>query len=699
MPEAASGALPDWLQNSLQALQQGDWQQLKTLLAPHQYSAAAQHLLGLAAEAQGQSKTTAAHFQNALAAGGDPALWLELARLSCESGDYLSACAHYSRAQELQLPFGPADRHRQALTLVACGREPEAAEGMPALLAAYPEHSGLWLLQSQIQLALKQPAAATQAAQQALRFSQQQASRAGQAESWNQLGRIARQQQDAAAAEAAFEQALVLEPGHAAARRNLADLYQQSLRRQAARQCLLAGQSPGHRWQAAFVLPPVLASQAELTQVQQQLQTDLDTLARQPEPLDDPWHNVGRLPYYLPYLGLPEKPLLMQIARTLRRDAPALSASARRSQPLSARPQTIGLVSGFFRAHTVMDLFGHLLPGLQAQGFEIHCFALMPPAQADTVTQQLQQRAQGFGFVPDDLQPARALLADAQLDILLYLDIGMQPLSWYLAAARLAPLQLLTWGHACTTGLDSLDGFVSDRWLDLPDGQQHYSEPLLRLDQNLGQWQPPKTLPTRQRERFSPIPPNTPWYLCPQTLYKLHPDFDHTLAELVARDPQGQLILIAGRDPAWQQALITRWAPQLDLKRVHWLPPLSRSDYLQLLACGDVMLDPWPYGGGLTLMQALAMGVPIVTCRGSQLKNRIGTSLCLRLQRTEGLAEGPADYVQKALQLAAQTFAHGPETSLQQAYRQSLNPLAAAEALATCLRQLWQQKLHTQTSG
>lgn len=699
MPEPGQGSLPDWLQAALQALQQQQWAELQILLAPHQQQAAAQHLLGLAAATQGQRQRAAQHFQSALAAGGDPALWLELARLACESGEYTRACTHYTRAQELQLPFGPADRHRQALALVACGKEAEAAALLPPLLAAYPEHSGLWLLESQIQLALNQPAAAKQAAQQALQHSQQQRDRAGTAESWNQLGRISHQQQDTASAERAFEQALNIDPGHFAARRNLADLYHHSLRIQAARQCLLTGQSPGHRWQAAFVLPPVLVSQAKLTQVQQQLLADLAVLAHQPEPLGDPWHSVGRLPYYLPYLGLPEKPLLQQIATTLTRDASELAASARQQQHLNPQPRKIGLVSGFFRDHTVMDLFGHLLPGLQAQGFAVHCFALMPPAQADAVTRQLQQRAQGFVFVPDDLQQARALLADAQLDILFYLDIGMQPLSWYLAAARLAPLQLLTWGHACTTGLDSLDGFVSDIWLDLPDGQQHYSEPLLRLDQSLGQWQPPETQPTRQRQHFSQIPPDKPWYLCPQTLYKLHPDFDGILAELLARDPQGQLILIAGRHPAWQQALMARWEPQLDLKRVHWLPPLSRSDYLQLLACGDVMLDPLPYGGGLTLMQALALGIPVVTCKGSQLKNRIGTSLCLRLQRCEGLAAGPADYVQKALNLAAQTFANGPDLSLQQAYRQSLNPAAAAQALAKALQQLWQQKPVSQASG
>lgn len=696
MPETAYGALPVWLQAALQALQQQQWTQLQTLLAPHQQQAAAQHLLGLAAEAQGQRQRAARHFQSALAAGGDPALWLELARLACESGDYTRACAHYTRARQRQLSFELADCHREALALVACGREAAAAPLLPPLLAAYPEHIGLWLLESQIQLALNQMRAAQQAAQQALRCSQQQNNPAGAAESWNQLGRIARQQPDAAAAERAFEQALNIEPAHLAARRNLADLYHERLCWQAARQCLLSGKHPGHRWQAAFVLPPVLASRAELAQVQQQLQADLAALVRQPQPLNDPWHSVGRLPYYLTYLGLPEKPLLQQIARTLTRDAPTLSAIASRSQPLKDQPHKIGLVSGFFRAHTVTDLFGHLVSGLQTQDFEVHCFALMPPALADAVTQQLQQTAQGFVFVPDDLQQARALLAEAQLDILLYLDIGMQPLSWYLATARLAPLQLLTWGHACTTGLDSLDGFISDIWLDLPDGQQHYSEPLLRLDQSLGQWQPPEMLPTRQRERFSQIPPDQPWYLCPQTLYKLHPDFDNTLAELLARDPQGQLLLIQGRHPAWQQTLMQRWSGQLDLSRVHWLPPLSRSDYLQLLACGDVMLDPLPYGGGLTLMQALAMGVPVVTCRGSQLKNRIGTSLCLRLQRSEGLADSPADYVQKALQLAAQTFAQGPDLSLQQAYRQSLNPRAAAQALATCLGQLWQQKLQAQ---
>ena len=79
------------------------------------------------------------------------------------------------------------------------------------------------------------------------------------------------------------------------------------------------------------------------------------------------------------------------------------------------------------------------------------------------------------------LDVARRQIAAAELDIVFYPDIGMEALTYFLAFARLAPVQCVTWGHPVTTGIPALDYFVSSELLE-PDGAEaHYAERLVRL--------------------------------------------------------------------------------------------------------------------------------------------------------------------------------------------------------------------------
>ena len=82
---------------------------------------------------------------------------------------------------------------------------------------------------------------------------------------------------------------------------------------------------------------------------------------------------------------------------------------------------------------------------------------------------------------PKHLPTARRQIAELGLDILLYADIGMSAFTHSLAYSRLAPIQCVTWGHPQTTGIPTLDYFISGEDLDTPDGQSAYTEKLVRL--------------------------------------------------------------------------------------------------------------------------------------------------------------------------------------------------------------------------
>src|SRR6185437_8243427 len=72
-------------------------------------------------------------------------------------------------------------------------------------------------------------------------------------------------------------------------------------------------------------------------------------------------------------------------------------------------------------------------------------------------------------------------ISQQAFDILLYADIGMDLLSYYLAFARLAPVQCTTWGHPVTSGISQIDYFISSQELEPADADSHYSEKLVKL--------------------------------------------------------------------------------------------------------------------------------------------------------------------------------------------------------------------------
>ena len=95
------------------------------------------------------------------------------------------------------------------------------------------------------------------------------------------------------------------------------------------------------------------------------------------------------------------------------------------------------------------------------------------------------------------------------------------------------------------------------------------------------------------------------------------------------------------------------------------------------------MLDPWPFGGGLSLMQALSLGVPVVTQTGSSLKNRLGTALCQQIQWTEGLVTNQEDYISAALKLAKQ----GRAEDISARYAKNISQEQAGRDLSELLSQ------------
>jgi len=404
----------------------------------------------------------------------------------------------------------------------------------------------------------------------------------------------------------------------------------------------------------ALALPIIPESSAEIERVRRALGEEIAVLRRRGMTLTDPERQIGQTCFHLAYHASDDLPLQREIAALYAESCPSLLMMAphcRRPAPSADGRVHVGFASHFFRTHTIARLFHGMIAQLSRDRF--HVSLLATPCPPDSTRAALIQAADAFVELPLDLAAARQRIADCALDVLIYPDIGMSPLTYFLAFARLAPVQCVSWGHPDTTGIANLDYFLSCDAME-PDGAEaHYSERLVRLPGPTVHY-PLPTFESRLKSRAElGLDAAAHLYVCPQSLFKFHPDFDAVLVEILQRDPAGRLVLVQGAHRHIDDLLIRRLtaaAPEI-AARIVVLPALNRVDFVALLAASDVMLDPLHYSGGNTSLEAFAVGTPIVTWPGAFMRGRHTYGFYKLMGVQDCVARDPADYVALALRL------------------------------------------------
>lgn len=239
----------------------------------------------------------------------------------------------------------------------------------------------------------------------------------------------------------------------------------------------------------------------------------------------------------------------------------------------------------------------------------------------------------------------------------------MEPLSYFLAFSRLAPVQCVTWGHPVTTGIPAIDYFLSHDALEqeINTAQTHYSEKLVPL-RNLTCYQnrPTLTGPIKSRQDFG-FNASDHLYVCSQSLFKIHPDFDKVLGEILRRDPDGKAVFLHGHYPVLAEDLLKRWRNKIPdvVDRIVFLKRLNQQDFIQLQALADVLLDTFYFAGGNTALEAFAFGTPTVTLPGQFLKGRVTYACYRQMGIMDCVANSPEEYVDIAVHLGTNHQACG----------------------------------------
>jgi protein O-GlcNAc transferase len=377
---------------------------------------------------------------------------------------------------------------------------------------------------------------------------------------------------------------------------------------------------------------------------------------------------------------------------------PGATRAPHTNRPDPDRPLRVGYVSADFRQHSAG--FG-ILPILRAHDHSrvtVICYSGV--TKRDDLTEQFRSLADVWHDVHDLSDDAlEALIRADEIDILVDLSGHSAGNRLPVFAREPAPAQVTAWGYATGTGLETMHYFLADPVVVPPEAHDFYVEEIVNLP-SLICYESPDGLPpvvappavARGYVTFGAF--NRP--------EKISPSVRDVWAAILARLPDARLLLKSGRlidDPTNHQIVDHLVARGIDRDRIELLGNTQHLEHLVAHGEIDILLDTFPHGGGITSIEALLMGVPVVTLLGERVAGRLAASFLTTLGLDDLIARTPDEYLEIAARLAGdlERLTHERATLRERLLATPIaNGRRYTEALEGAYRQVWQRWCHQQ---
>lgn len=303
----------------------------------------------------------------------------------------------------------------------------------------------------------------------------------------------------------------------------------------------------------------------------------------------------------------------------------------------------IGYVSTFMYDHTIGTFLSGWLENHHRDEFEILGYHV--GRKVDRLTHYIRSRCHHFHFFAGNMETAARQIYRDDLHVLVYSDIGMAPITMQLAALRLAPIQCKGWGHPVTTGLPTIDYYLSSDLMEPAAGQDHYSETLVRLP-NLALCHKPPQLPESPKSRQElAIPDNRFVYLSTQSIFKYLPQHDDIYPRIAREVPHACFVFLGNESTSATgkfKVRLKRAFAEYGLDSEQYClfsRRLNFSDFLSLNMAADVLLDSLEWSGGKTTLEAISCGLPVVTLPGRFMRGRHAYAMLRMMGLTDTVAK------------------------------------------------------------
>ncbi|MCE2664397.1 MAG: hypothetical protein LW716_17305 [Microcystis sp. 53602_E8] len=413
------------------------------------------------------------------------------------------------------------------------------------------------------------------------------------------------------------------------------------------------------------LMPIVYTTQADIMLYRSNYEKQLDNILSNLDltttnQQQDAWKSIGlRTNFYLQYQAKNDLELQKKYGELVYKITSANFPNWVKNLTIPTGKIRLGYISAHLRHHTVAKLFQGWLQWRNREQFEIYCYGIDINNTCDNFTKQYQEQSEYF-YQFDNLVNIERIaqhILDNQLHILVYLDIGMDARTTQLAGLRLAPVQCVTWGHPITSGLPTIDYFISSELMEPAQGDNHYSEKLIRLS-NLGIAYAKPSLPPQRKTRLEMgLNEDKIIYLNCQSLFKYLPENDDIFPRIAQQVPNSQFIFICHRSEFVTHCFQSRLSQAFNKYGLNWqdygvmMPQLEQNDYFQLNLLADIYLDNLSWSGGNTTLEAIACQLPVVTCPGEFMRGRHSYAILKKLGITETIATDKNHYIEIAIRL------------------------------------------------
>ncbi|MEP3390175.1 MAG: tetratricopeptide repeat protein, partial [Reichenbachiella sp.] len=452
-----------------------------------------------------------------------------------------------------------------------------------------------------------------------------------------------------------YEKALKSDPNYTDSVRNLALIHEKIGQPEKAkaywtRLAKLKNDDPLISWKAEIVEPAIFRSTQEIDQFRKHVEDQLSLIKKKKINIDA--DQLTQLDVYPPagliYHGRSDFEVKKKYGE-LFKGIPKVQLQKKSS----GKPQVGFVVTGGHEGVFLKCMKG-LINRLSTEKMDITIVCSFPNGEK-IVKPAIENPAIKLLSLPKSLGQGVHLLSSLNFDLLYYWEVGTDAYNYFIPYFKPARVQVTSWGWPTTSGIPTMDYFISAHGLDQESDQKNYSEQLVLFKKLPAYYFSPEVPELNLTRTDFGIKEDANLYLCAQNVKKVHPDFDQLVKDILEKDEKGIVAFLGDKHPLASQALERRLKKHCgnQADRVMVLPRQDKAGYFNILNLADVVLDTIYYNGGAnTNGDAFALDKPVVTLPVDFHRGRYTATAYAQMGFDDLVGKNMEDYVTLAVRTA-----------------------------------------------